>query len=62
MQHSTWLKVSIRLCLERESQASHFQGQVYQEETSSFWGLECLESGWTGVLLGDKKHFRSKVS
>lgn len=36
---------------ERESQVSHFLGQVYQEETSGFWGLECLESEWTGVLL-----------
>lgn len=37
--------------LERESQLSHSLGQVYRGGTSGFWGLECLESEWTGVLL-----------
>lgn len=45
--------MNIQLCSESESQESHFLGQVFQGETSNFWGLECLESGWTGVLLKD---------
>lgn len=53
--NTTWLKMNIQRSLERESQVSHFLGQVYQGEISSFWGLECLESGWKGVLLQDMK-------
>lgn len=51
--HTTWLKTNFQLSLERESPASLIQGQVYQGETSSSGGLECLESGWTGSLLKD---------
>lgn len=41
--------------LERESQESHFLGQVYQGGTLNFWGLECLESGLTNVSLKNIK-------
>lgn len=51
--HTTWLKVNIQPSSQWESQACHFLGQVYPGGTSSFWGLECLESGWTAVLLKD---------
>lgn len=47
--------MNIQLNLERESQVSHFLGQVYQGETSNSSGSECPEYGWIAVLLKNYK-------